>query len=61
MQKEVDPLTRQTGFLAVMENDAAFAFCEKEAVSKLMARHLDVDFMVKWVNGSMTLYGKGEA
>jgi hypothetical protein len=61
IKKEIDPLTRQIGFLAVMENDAAFAFSEREAISKLMARHLDVDFMVNWVNGSMTLYGKGEA
>jgi hypothetical protein len=61
IQKEVDPLTRQIGFLAVMQNDAAFAFSEKEAARRLMTRHLEVDFMVNWVNGSMTLYGKGAA
>jgi hypothetical protein len=59
IQEELDPLTRQIGFLAVMEHDAAFAFSEREAVSKLMARHLEVDFMVSWTNGSMTIY-RGE-
>ena len=61
IQKEIDPLTRQIGFLAVMQNDASFAFSEKDAVCKLIARHLDMDFMVNWVNGSMTLCRKGEA
>jgi hypothetical protein len=61
IQKEIDPLTRQIGFLAVMENDAAFAFSEREAVSKLMARHFEVDFMVNWANGSMTIHRKGAA
>ena len=61
IQKELDPLTRQVGFLAVMQNDSAFAFSEKDAVRRLMARHLEVDFMVNWVNGSMTFYRKGEA
>jgi hypothetical protein len=59
IKKEIDPLTRQTGFLAVMQNDAAFAFSEKDAARKLMARHLEVDFMVSWTNGSMTIY-RGE-
>jgi hypothetical protein len=61
IQKEIDPLTRQIGFLAVMQNDAAFAFSEKDAAFKLMARNLDVDFMVNWANGSMTFYRKGDA
>jgi hypothetical protein len=61
IKKEIDPLTRQIGFLAVMESDAAFAFSERKAVSKLMTRHLDVDFMVNWTNGSMTFYRKGAA
>jgi hypothetical protein len=61
IQKQIDPLTRQVGFLAVMQNDAAFAFSEKDAARKLMARHLEVDFMVSWTNGSMTFYRKGEA
>jgi hypothetical protein len=61
IQKEIDPLTRQVGFLAVTEYDAAFAFSEKDAARRLMARHLEVDFMVSWVNGSMTFYRKGEA
>jgi hypothetical protein len=61
IKKEIDPLTRQIGFLAVMENDAAFAFSEKDAARRLMARHLEVDFMVNWANGSMTFYRKGEA
>jgi hypothetical protein len=61
IQKEIDPLTRQTGFLAVMQNDSAFSFSEKDAARKLMARHLEVDFMVNWANGSMTFYRKGGA
>jgi hypothetical protein len=61
IRKEIDPLTRQIGFLAVMEYDSAFAFSEKDAARRLMARHLNVDFMVNWANGSMTIYRKGEA
>ena len=61
VKEEVDPLTRQIGFLAVMKSDASFAFSEKDAVCKLIARHPNMDFMVNWANGSMTFYRKGDA
>lgn len=61
-KKTFDPLTRSNGFMATIENtDSAFAFSEGEAVAKLLKRHNGRDVMVNWLNGSMTIYRKGDA
>jgi len=53
----LDPLTKQIGFQASLPNDASFAFSEKDAAKKLIDRNPG-DFVIEWINGSMTLSKK---